>query len=155
MPENKPLRGLRILVAEDTAIQAFDLKAMLERARAEIIGPTRTIAEVQALTKVGPLHCAILDILLRGDPVYIAAGVLKERGYPLIFYAGTADLNRLRQDRPDAQVLGKPAPAELWLQASVESYPPPLTHTLERQFPFDLYQLLRGCGRIDSRPIIK
>jgi AmiR/NasT family two-component response regulator len=52
MARDHPLRGVRILVAEDNALQALDLMALLKEAGAEIIGPAKTVAEVLALAEL-------------------------------------------------------------------------------------------------------
>jgi CheY-like chemotaxis protein len=117
MPKHKPLAGARILVAEDNAIQALDLKLLLENAGAEVIGPAKTVAEVLALVRTPNLTCAVLDVVLRHEYVFPAARVLSKQGTAIIFYTGTF-LESIRRDWPAAQVVAKPAPPELLLRAT-------------------------------------
>ena len=123
MPQDKPLSGARILIAEDNAIQAFDLKTSLEKAGAEVIGPAGTLAQALALAESAPLTCAVLDIILRRESVFPAAQLLKERGMPMIYLTGSSDLASLRRNWPQAQIVTKPASVELLVQAICRSKP--------------------------------
>ena len=117
MPEGKSLRGSRILIAEDSAIQALDLKILLEDAGAEVVGPASSAKEAVALAGTASLTCAILDVVLRCEPVFRAAEVLNSNGIKIIFHTGSSDVQALRRDWPEAQIITKPAPADLLLQA--------------------------------------
>ncbi len=121
MPQDKPLSGARILIAEDNAIQAFDLKTSLEKAGAEVIGPARTVAEALALAESASLTCAVLDLILRGEPVFPAARLLRERGISIIYLTGRSDLAGLHSDWPQAQIITKPASIEFLVQAICRS----------------------------------
>lgn len=116
MPKYTPLAGARILIAEDNAIQALDLKLLLENAGAEVIGPAKTVADVLALIKTPGLTCAVLDVVLRREYVFPAARVLSKQGTAIVFYTGTF-LESIRRDWPAVQVVAKPAPPELVLEA--------------------------------------
>src|SRR5208337_2524105 len=98
MPQKEPLRGTRVLIAEDNAIQALDVKILLEDAGAEVVGPARTAAEVLSLAESPSLNCSVLDVSLRREPVFPAAQVLQERDIAIIFYTGSGDLDNLRRD---------------------------------------------------------
>jgi CheY-like chemotaxis protein len=117
MPENRPLKGSRILIAEDNAIQALDLKMSLQDAGAEVIGPARSGPEALALAESASLTCAILDVVLRHELVFGAAWLLKRRGIKIVFHTGSSDIQALRRDWPEAQIVTKPAPPELLLKA--------------------------------------
>jgi two-component system, response regulator PdtaR len=114
---DRPLQGARILVAEDDAILAFDLGITLQRAGAQVLGPTLTLAHTLAMAQTAPLSAAVLDVSLRGEEVFPAAQELKERGVGIVFYTGYAAVDQLRRDWPDAQVLTKPVPARLLVEA--------------------------------------
>ncbi len=116
MPKNIPLAGARILLAEDNSIQALDLTLALKKARAEVVGPAKTLTEFLALTKTANLTCAVLDVMLGHEYVFPAARVLKEQGTPIVFYTGTF-VECIRRDWPDAQVVAKPASPELLVEA--------------------------------------
>ncbi len=111
-----PLKGARILIAEDDAILALDLMTELQAAGAEVLGPARTLAQVLALAAAQALTCAVLDVNLRSETSFPAARLLQERRIGIVFYTGYDGLDALRRDWPDAQVLSKPASPELLLQ---------------------------------------
>lgn len=112
-----PLQGTCILVAEDDAILAVDLGIILQRAGAQIVGPALTLAHTLALARTAPLSAAVLDVSLRDEDVFPAAHVLKGRGIGIVFYTGYAAVEQLRQDWPQSQVLTKPAPERLLIEA--------------------------------------
>ncbi len=113
----QPLQGTRILVAEDDAILAFDLGITLQKAGAKILGPTLTLAHTLTLAQTAPLSAAVLDISLRDEEVFPAAHTLRGRGVGIVFYTGYAAVDQLKRDWPDAQVLTKPTPARLLVEA--------------------------------------
>ena len=113
----QPLQGARILVAEDDAILAFDLGITLQRAGALVLGPTLTLAHTLAMAQTATLSAAVLDISLRDEEVFPAARELKARGVGIVFYTGYAAVDQLMRDWPDAQVLTKPTPARLLVEA--------------------------------------
>jgi CheY-like chemotaxis protein len=117
MPDDRPLKGSRILIAEDNAIQALDLKMSLQDAGAEVIGPARSAPEALALAGSASLTCAILDVILRDEPVFGAARLLKRLGIKIVFHTGSGDIQALKRDWPEAQIVTKPAPPALLLEA--------------------------------------
>ncbi len=125
MPLKQPLLGTRVLIAEDNAIQAYDLKRSLEDAGAEVVGPARTVAEVLALARPPALTCAVLDVILGRNPVFPAAKALQERGINIIFHTGSNDVQALIRGWPEAHIVTKPASSELLMQAVCEACKPP------------------------------
>ncbi len=115
MPKDQPLRGTRILIAEDNAILAFDLKDVLKAAGAEVV-VARTLSAALAIARETAVTCAVLDLALGEELVFPAAQALRERGVGIVFYTGYGDLDALRRDWPNAQVLSKPASQEILLQ---------------------------------------
>jgi ActR/RegA family two-component response regulator len=115
--EDRPLQGARILIAEDDAILAFDLGIALQKAGAKILGPALTLSHTLSLAQTAPLSAAVLDVSLRDEEVFPAAEALKERGVGIVFYTGYAAVESLQRDWPNAQVLTKPAPARMLIQA--------------------------------------
>ena len=114
---DQPLQGTRILVAEDDAILAFDLGITLQKAGAKILGPALTLAHTLTLAETALLSAAVLDVSLRDDEVFPAAHTLRGRGVGIVFYTGYAAVEQLKRDWPDAQVLTKPTPARLLVEA--------------------------------------
>jgi len=123
MPKAWPLSGAKILIAEDNAIQAYDLSCLLKAAGAEVVGPLRTVTEALAVARSASLTCAVLDVVLRGEEVFPVAQALRERGIGVIYVTGSSDLPRLRRDWPETQVISKPASAGLLLQALCHAMP--------------------------------
>ncbi len=86
------LEAVSILVVEDEALLAFDLAACLEAEGATIVGPVATVAEAMAIIERSvPVRCAVLDINLRGEMVFVVADALIERGVPFVFATGYDD----------------------------------------------------------------
>jgi len=121
---DRPLQGTRVLVAEDDAILAFDLGIMLQKAGANILGPALTLAHTLSLAETAPMSAAVLDISLRDEEVFPAALALKARGVGIVFYTGYAAVDRLRREWPEAQVLTKPTPSRLLIQAVCRAMQP-------------------------------
>ena len=117
------LRGVRILIAEDDAILALDVREIFRLAGAEIIGPVATLRQALAMIADVPVSAALLDINLRDSEVFPAALALHERGIGMVFYTGYADVDSLRRDWPGVQVLTKPAPPRLLISAMFETCP--------------------------------
>ncbi len=115
--ENQPLQGMRILIAEDNALLALETKDVLQKAGAEVLGPAKTLADTLAFARSSYLTCAVLDVKLGCELVFAAAQVLKDRHVGIIFYTGCDDPEGLRRNWPDAQVVSKPAPAQLLIRA--------------------------------------
>ena len=115
------LRGARILVAEDDAILALDVRQILRDAGAEIIGPAATLKQTLFMISAFPVSAALLDVNLRDAEVFPAARALEELGAGIVFYTGYADVDSLRRAWPGAKVLTKPAPPRLLISAMWEA----------------------------------
>ena len=115
------LRGARVLVAEDDAILALDVRQILRHAGAEIIGPTATLKQTLFMISAFPVSAALLDVNLRDGEVFPAARALDELGVGIVFYTGYADVDSLRRAWPGAKVLTKPAPPRLLISAMWEA----------------------------------
>jgi DNA-binding response OmpR family regulator len=82
-------RALKILVAEDLSPIAEQLVEMIRALGGEAIGPVSSVASgVDRLEQEGPVHAAVLDVDLRGEPVYPLARALRERHVPIVFCTG-------------------------------------------------------------------
>ncbi len=125
---DQPLQGMQVLIAEDDAILAFDLGIILQKAGAKILGPTLTLAHTLSLAQTTCVSAAVLDVSLRDEEIFPAALALKGRGVGIVFYTGYAAVDHLRRDWPDAQVLTKPAPARLLVEAVRQALGPGVAH---------------------------
>jgi DNA-binding NarL/FixJ family response regulator len=113
----KPLRGAKVLIAEDNPILAFDIAGVVRDAGAETVGPAKNLRDALKLAGIVPLDCGILDVSLCGDLVFPAAKLLSDRSVGIVFYTGYGDHESLTRDWPSAQVLIKPAPPQLLIRA--------------------------------------
>src|SRR5438105_2312477 len=83
------LRGLRVLVAEDEAMVSMLLEDILGDLECEIVGPAYNLQQALSLADTERnIGAAILDVNLRGSPVYPVAEILAGRDVPLIFATG-------------------------------------------------------------------
>ncbi len=98
--ETQPLRGARILVAEDNAVLAFDMISLLRQAGALVLGPAMTLKHAVELVKAESPTCGVLDVALRDGPVYPAAEVLREQGAGIVFYTGHGDPECIKSEYP-------------------------------------------------------
>ncbi|HEU4809198.1 MAG TPA: PAS domain S-box protein [Sphingomicrobium sp.] len=77
----------RILLVEDEELVALELGAELSRLGWTVVGPAATLNEAQALLSKS-FDAAVLDVNLRGRPVYAVAEALEERHVPFLFCTG-------------------------------------------------------------------
>jgi len=117
LQSNKPLAGIRILIAEDDAILGFDMACILRSAGAETLGPAKTLQEARRLAESAQVTCGVLDVSLGKETVFPAAQVLRDRHIGLVFYTGCSNPEALQHDWPEAQVLFKPASTRALLKA--------------------------------------
>ena len=100
----------RILVVEDEELIALELSVELSRLGWAIVGPAATLAEAQSLLEK-PVDAAVLDVNLRGRPVYPLAEALAERHVPFLFCTGYEMVDPDGRF-PDAPVIRKPVHPE-------------------------------------------
>ncbi|HEY0335102.1 MAG TPA: response regulator [Stenotrophomonas sp.] len=81
------LQGRRFLIVEDDYLLACCLQDMLRREGAEVVGPASSVSEGIALSDE-PLDGALLDINVRGEPVFALADRLLARDIPIVFCSG-------------------------------------------------------------------
>jgi DNA-binding NtrC family response regulator len=85
----RSLRGCTILVVEDEYLLAADLCAALVDRGAQVVGPAATVSGGKELLQNTPnLSSAILDVNLRGEPVFALADELIARDVPFVFTTG-------------------------------------------------------------------
>ena len=113
------LEGATILIVEDEAIIALDMKATLLDAGAGVAGPVRNVAEALDIISRMKLSAGVLDVRLGTDAVWPVAEALVEKGVPFVFHTahGEKDLkNPAWTGRP---VIQKPATARQLVNAIV------------------------------------
>ena len=87
-PDPQALSGYSILVVEDDYFIAQDLASTLREFGAHVIGPVPDVGRARSLAKQHDLHCAILDINLKGQLAFDLAGDLAATGVRPIFATG-------------------------------------------------------------------
>lgn len=85
---NKSLEGRRILVVEDEYFQAREMKALLERQGATVVGPVSDPVDAEALLIEGGVDAAVVDINLGQGPNYSTANLLRREGVPFTIVTG-------------------------------------------------------------------
>lgn len=98
----------RILVVEDEGLIALMIEDMLLDLGYEVAGPAATLDEAMVLIRAQPpIHAAVLDLNICGEPVFPVVDALRARGVPVIMTTGYGD-DRLRADDRHGPVLHKP-----------------------------------------------
>ncbi len=83
------LAGKSILVVEDDAAIALDLRVALGKAGATVVGPAGSVAEAFAALAENRIDAAVLDVRLRRDElVFPVADSLAALRVPFIFASG-------------------------------------------------------------------
>ncbi len=100
------VRGMKILVVEDSVLLAIELESGLSEAGAEVVGVAATLEEAQAMLAL-TFDVAVLDANLNGESVTPVAAVLASRGVPFIFATGYRDAD-LTTEAFAAPVVRKP-----------------------------------------------
>jgi len=109
------LAGYRVLVVEDEALIAQDIKEMLLEAEAVLVGPASGVGEARQLIRDGAIvDLALLDVNLGDEPVTPVLESLHARGIPTLIYTGGSIPDDVCRRHPELIALAKPAlPARL------------------------------------------
>ena len=83
--ENPDLADCAILLVEDDAITAIDMRDILETAGARVVGPAYSLGQGFHLLENASIDCAVLDINLNSLLVFGLADALAERNVPIVF----------------------------------------------------------------------
>jgi DNA-binding response OmpR family regulator len=88
------LRGMRVLLVEDSWQVADALKLLLEKAGMIVSGPVASTIEAQSLVTEHNPTLAIVDVNLKGEMAYALMDWLHQRGVRVVVISGYADLPR-------------------------------------------------------------
>lgn len=99
--------GRRVLVLEDEALIALDLRDTLSDAGWDVLGPAGTIARARQLCAESLPDIACLDVNVGAETSHDLARWLIAQGVPVIFLSGR-DARALPEDLQSLPVLGKP-----------------------------------------------
>ena len=118
--ENKPLKGLRVLVVEDQAPIALQLEDMLVESKCEVVGPASRVGQALRLLSENTVDTAVLDLNIAGELVYPVADALEARGLPYIFATGYSP-DDVASRYSHHRVLQKPFSRRIFLKAIRET----------------------------------
>jgi two-component SAPR family response regulator len=83
------LFGHKVLLVEDDYFIADEMRRMLSRSGAEVLGPVATVDKALALIAASSeIDAAVLDVNLRDVMVFPVADALEKRGVPFVFATG-------------------------------------------------------------------
>lgn len=84
-----PLRGYRVLIAEDNSLIALDLEEMVAAAGAEVVGPVGQSHQALAILRAERVDAALVSVQLAdGCSGYLVADALAARLIPFAFATG-------------------------------------------------------------------
>ena len=110
------LDGLRVLVVEDVAVLAWQVRDILTEAGAAVVGPALSVADALGLLAGCEVDAAVLDMNLNGEPADLIADALAAGGIPFLFLTGYG--SGVAQGRhAGRRTLGKPFRAAILVQA--------------------------------------
>lgn len=94
MQGDSGLRGLRVLVVEDSWHVANALKSLLEELGIDVVGPAASLQDAERLLGAqetsAAIRVAIVDINLKGEMAYGLIDTLHDRGVPIVVISGYA-----------------------------------------------------------------
>jgi len=102
------LEGRKILIVEDEYFQAREMKALLEREGAIVIGPVSHADDAETLIVEQAVDAAVVDINLGSGPNFSTAGVLQREGVPFAILTGY-DKSAIPPELSGVPRLDKPA----------------------------------------------
>jgi len=85
---NSDVTGRRIMVAEDETLIALEIEEVLLGLGCHVVGPVAKLDDAVQLAREEEIDAAILDVNLRGGPIYPAAELLLSRGIPFVLASG-------------------------------------------------------------------
>ena len=101
------LHGVRVLVAEDEPMQAFDIGNLLTTLGAEVIGPARSVEKAYELATKEDFDCAVLDVKLKDGDIDPVARIIEHQGKGIVFLTAYG-ANHLHEECRSAPIVSKP-----------------------------------------------
>ena len=121
MSENgaTPLRGLRVLIAEDSWYLAEAIKSSVQNAGGEVVGMVGTLAKAERLAETAIFDAAVMDLDLHGEQANGLALRLAEAGIKVVVLTGYEPPPELAGSVHEC--LTKPIPGETLIAALARS----------------------------------
>lgn len=107
MNDGDMLAGCRVLVVEDEALVSMLLQDMLNDMGCHVAGTASRFDEALQKCQTVPFDVALLDINLRGRPIFPLAEALRDRGQCFVLTTGYGE-SVVPESLRDAIVLQKP-----------------------------------------------
>lgn len=108
------LLGARILLVEDEVLIGEDMKAILEKEGADVVGPLAQLDRALETAGTDQFDMALLDVNLGGQRVFPLADLLEDRQIPFMFMTGYVADSSFPIRHRGATALQKPvSPGEL------------------------------------------
>ena len=105
---SRDLRGLRVLLVEDSYLVASSLSRMIRDMGFEVVGPVATVQEALPLVSEGACHVGILDVNLGGETSEPVANRFVEMKLPFMFVTGYSSPSLMSDRFVDARRVHKP-----------------------------------------------
>lgn len=87
----------------------FDTADLLTSAGATISGHATSAMSALYMAKSVDFDCAVMDVKLHDGNVLPAARTVRTLGKRIVFVTATPEMPELKEEWPEAEVLGKPA----------------------------------------------
>lgn len=116
------LKGLRVLVVEDSYVIAYSVVQMLADFGCQVVGPVSTAKEALRLIETIGCDAAILDINLGTESSLSVAEELSQRHTPFFFVTGYSSPALAHIEFNDCRRLRKPLSAADLHKAMVEDF---------------------------------
>lgn len=120
------IKGLRVLVVEDSFLIAWSLRRMLSDLGCKVIGPASTVRSAIELIEQQDCDAAILDVNLAGETSMPVAAVLTDRGRPFLFLTGYSSPALVEAKFNTHRRLRKPLTESTLRSAVIEEFTPTL-----------------------------
>ena len=91
------LRGVRVLVVEDSWPVAIGLKALLNDLGMEVIGPAATVFDAEHLAAEDRPEVAVIDINLKGEMAYALIDQLHDQGVRVVVVTACSVVPQARE----------------------------------------------------------
>jgi CheY-like chemotaxis protein len=116
----RPLRGMRILIADDEFLVAIAIEEAFRDAGADVVTAATLAAALKSARAGDVLSAAFLDVRLGRETTEVVADELAARAVPFAFYTGQALPDHIRRKHPDIKVLIKPSKQELFISTILD-----------------------------------
>ncbi len=110
LQDDTGLKGLRVLVVEDSWHVANALKSLLVELGIDVAGPAASLRDAERLLEAREPQVAVVDINLKGEMAYGLIDTLHDRGVRVVVISGYA-VPQVAQSKV-AAVLQKPFSAK-------------------------------------------